>query len=812
VRRPRVEWPGDVTPALLAALTTWVSLWSWRGFVADPSGYLDPMLAVVVLVAVTGIALRAIRLPAVLVLLGQATVSVLWLTHLWAPEEALSGWIPTTSSLQVLGTLLGEGVVAAQSYAAPVPQAAPQIHALLVVAGASVALLVDFIAVGLRHVPVSGLPLLAVYTAPVSILDEGVVWWVFAAGAVGFLSLVANDEARRIERWGRALPRRGTLVDTAGGLVRSTSLRGSARRIGLTATTLAVAAPLVIPTLSGGLLPGPGSGGDGSGGSVTITNPMVNLRRDLVRGANVELLRVRTTSDDPSYLRVSVLDTFNGHAWKPSERDIPPEQQADGLLPRPPGLDPGTGRRQVEYDISVEETFESTWLPTPYPVTSIDVPGDWRYDADTFDFVSAVDDQGVAGLEYSLSALEVTPDPSVMIDARPAPASVFTPYTELPDDMSDTVGELARAVTAGLDTRYHKAVRLQSWFRDSGEFTYSLDRDPGTGAGDLEAFLSGDGPDSRVGYCEQFAASMALMGRTLGIPSRVAVGFLRPDRIGRDTYVYRAHDLHAWPEMYFEGAGWLRFEPTPGDRAPDVPGYTTGSLNTPEPESVPSASASPRANPRELNEERLRGDQVLGGTGEDDSSGGGVGYLLPGALGLAALLLAPWLVRTALRRWRWAAAATSGTAAEAGWCELRDTALDLRLPWNDSVTLRTGARTLASTFGRTDEAQSEGRVRGGDRGAEANPRAAAALGRLVVDVERARYARDTSGVRGRPLSAVREDVEICADALRAGTVKKWRRAATWLPASLWRNGGRHSGVERSKALPSTVATSADRAY
>ena len=63
---------------------------------------------------------------------------------------------------------------------------------------------------------------------------------------------------------------------------------------------------------------------------------------------------------------------------------------------------------------------------------------------------------------------------------------------------------------------------------------------------------------------------MALMGRSLGIPSRVAVGFLRPEQVGQDTYVYSSRDLHAWPEMYFGGIGWVRFEPTP-QRAITVP-------------------------------------------------------------------------------------------------------------------------------------------------------------------------------------------------------------------------------------------------
>jgi hypothetical protein len=167
--------------------------------------------------------------------------------------------------------------------------------------------------------------------------------------------------------------------------------------------------------------------------------------------------------------------------------------------------------------------------------------------------------------------------------------------------------------------------------------------------------------------------------------------------------------------------------------------------------------------------------------------------------------VAPWLTRTALRRRRWAVATNASATAEAGWRELRDTALDLRLPWDDSVTLRTRARALASAFGPT----SEERVRG-VRGAEGTPHAAAALDRLVLDVERARYARDGSADRGRSTSAVRQDVEVCADALRAGTTKKSRRAATWLPASLVRNGGLRSLLAQ-RPQKATAEAGMDRA-
>jgi transglutaminase-like putative cysteine protease len=792
MRRSHLDWPGTLAPSALAGLATWVSLWAWAGFVESPSGYLVPTLGAVILVAGSGALMRAARLPSLLVLAAQLGLLAVWLTHRWAADLAVGGWLPTPESVEASLGVLRESVAVAQSYAAPVTDSAPAMFPLLIVSGAVVAVLVDFIACGLRRVPVAGLPLLALYTAPVSILSNGVPWWVFAAGSLSFLALLAADEGRRLTSWGRRVPRSSTVKDSGGGSVSTVSLRDSARKIGLTATGLALVTPLVVPTLTTSVLTGSGPGGEGSGDAVMITNPMVNLRRDLVRGRDIDLLRISAEDADPSYLRISVLDVFDGTAWRPSERDIPREQQAAGRLPRPPGLDATVRRRQVDYRISVEDSFTSTWLPTPYPVTLIDVPGDWRYDVDTLDFVSAEEGQDAAGLTYSLTALELAPRAEDLVEAGAAPEAVFTPNTEVPEDLPDMVGELAREVTAGLDSRFEKAVRLQRWFRDDGDFEYSLARDAGNGSDDLVAFLS-TGPDGRVGYCEQFAAAMALMGRTLGIPSRVAVGFLRPDRVGDGEYVYSSHDLHAWPEMYFDDTGWVRFEPTP-QRASEVPGYTSGDFRTPEPTDLPSAAA-PSARPEDFEQRQPDQGEGAAAGGGDGGDGGMWSGVLTG-LALAGLLVAPRLTRAGVRRRRWTLAGRSGDVAEAGWRELRDTALDLRLGWDDSVTLRTQARRLAGAFGVADAAEGaagDGVARSRVSGAAADPEAAHALERIVRGVELARYARSSSAPS---VESVSTDVDRVGQALAAGAPKRTRRAATWLPASLVRNGAWRSVLPR----------------
>ena len=92
----------------------------------------------------------------------------------------------------------------------------------------------------------------------------------------------------------------------------------------------------------------------------------------------------------------------------------------------------------------------------------------------------------------------------------------------------------------------------------------------GHGTSAIESFLI-----ERVGYCEQFSATFAAMARTLGIPSRVAVGYT-PGLQGPDGwYGVLGKNAHAWPELWFGAAiGWVPFEPTPGRGIPGAESYT----------------------------------------------------------------------------------------------------------------------------------------------------------------------------------------------------------------------------------------------
>ena len=115
---------------------------------------------------------------------------------------------------------------------------------------------------------------------------------------MSFLFLLAGDEGRRLSHWGRQISQSDRVFDTLGTRVSTETVRASARKIGLTATGLAVLVPIFVPTFSGTLFDGSGPGGDGDGDAVAIDNPMADLKRDLVRGRDVDVLDVYTVTGD----------------------------------------------------------------------------------------------------------------------------------------------------------------------------------------------------------------------------------------------------------------------------------------------------------------------------------------------------------------------------------------------------------------------------------------------------------------------------------------------------------------------------------
>ena len=768
--RSRGHLSANILFAVVAAGTTWFAMSAWRDLTVAPGSFLNPLLLLAAVVAATGTAARWWRWPGPLVVLFQVGVSGI-LTCLLLTGSPL----PIGGAWSELTALISDAIDTSQGFAAPVPAEAPPVDVLLILGGLACLLLVDVLACTLHRAPLAGLPLLAVFTIPVGMIGDAVSWWIFAVTAAGFLVLLFLQESDQVSRWGRPLGidrETGDPIAFGGG---ASTVRGTAGLVGGAATALAVLLPVLIPATGLHLFDfGPGSGG---GDDIHVDNPVADLVRDLKQGADIPLVRVTTNDPDPSYLRILTLTRFNDAEWSPGNREVPSDHLADGQMPPPQGVSADVSRKEYPWDVTALPDFDSRWLPTMPPVSRVVADGNWRYDDKTMDFIAGDDDLSTASLSYSMTAVDLTLTSERLADAGPPTGKVSDIFTDLPDDLPPIVHDLAVQVTQDATTPYEKAVALQNWFREDGGFTYSLVQAPsGNGSDALVEFLS-DGPGGRTGYCEQFASAMGVMARELGIPARLGIGFLNPDPDGPNSWVYSSRDMHAWPELYFDGAGWVRFEPTPSGRAGTVPPYTVpGSDVDDGPSTPPSASASTSA---PVQPSRPR-DSDTAATAADDGAGGGSGIPwapvlggLGGLLVIAGGLLMPRTLRSRRRERR-----LSSGFAEPVWAELHDTAVDLGVPWPRGRSPRATRAVLVEHFGAPVGPQTAERPA---HGPELAPEAVGALDRLVHTLELDRYSR--SGAALDPVR-LRADGEACVAALAGGAPRSARRRATWWPRTV----------------------------
>ncbi len=293
----------------------------------------------------------------------------------------------------------------------------------------------------------------------------------------------------------------------------------------------------------------------GRGGGVTeVVSPLVDIRSRLTNRSDDELFQVRASAE--SYWRTSALAEFDGTIWGLPERTLRSTDDALGQ--------PRAGAEELRQQITIVDLGGSLVPAAPDPFQASGRP-DLRWVAETSTLVT-VDNELERGDVIDVVSASPRFDPAVLA-ATTATDAGDPIFVDVPDDLPDVVAATAAQVTAGSTSAYQSAMLLQEWFRT--EFEYSLEVQSGHGNNAIENFLR-----DRIGYCEQFAGTYAAMMRTLGIPARVAVGFTPGTQTDPGVYSVLGKNAHAWPEIWFDGVGWVAFEPTPGRGAPGAENYT----------------------------------------------------------------------------------------------------------------------------------------------------------------------------------------------------------------------------------------------
>ncbi|MFJ4627641.1 DUF3488 and DUF4129 domain-containing transglutaminase family protein [Streptomyces sp. NPDC088847] len=739
-----------------------------------------------------GAATRRVPLARPLTVAAQALVTLLMLTLVFAHTQALAGFVPGPEAFQHFADLLREGSDDVSRYAIPAPLH-DGIRLMLIGGVLVIGLAVDTLAVTFRSAAPAGLPLLALYSVAAGLSESGVSWLWFLLAAGGYLMLLLAEGRDRLAQWGRVFggaPRTTPGSESSGPLA---PVR-TGRRIGAVAVAIAL---LPLPTISGGLLDAAGTGvgaGSGGGGTISAVNPLVSLRDSLNVDENRQVLSLSTNTNDVSgmYLRIVSLDDFDGTTWKPSQRHI---ESVPSPFPTPTGLGADIKRTEIKTRISAADWYAQDWLPMPYPPSGVRIDGSWRYEPVG---MTVVGDHGqnTRGATYEVSSLDVQPTADQLAEAPEPSTALRNQYTKVPKSLPAVVADTARKVTAGSTSHYEQAVKLQDYFAVTGGFQYDTQVDVGTGRDAIAKFLK-----DKQGFCVHFSFAMAAMARTLGIPARVAVGFAPGTPEADGTVSVGLKDAHAWPELYFEGVGWTRFEPTPNRGS--VPAYTQSTVpgsdvpdparpsasTSTEPSAAPSASESCTAQLRKLDGCASQAPAIAAG----GDPRGPWWYVQIVALGLGALLLltipfSPMLWRTRMRSVRLGAHGRTESEAAvhtlAVWEELTDTAWDFGIPPDESLTPRKAAARMVR-LGALDPAAAASVHRVADAVEQVlyAPRPQLASG-LAQDVRRVAVGfQDTSGrsARLRALVAPRSTVRVVWALSAWWTSVTTRAAALRLP-------------------------------
>jgi protein-glutamine gamma-glutamyltransferase len=321
----------------------------------------------------------------------------------------------------------------------------------------------------------------------------------------------------------------------------------------------------VMPRISAGYLGGYSYGTDFSSG---FSDHVQLGRIGQIQQSNSVVMHIQIDGDKTGrydlHWRGVSLSNFDGHTWSNPREQFTLTRQPDTSFALPRNAEARRSyasaslaqEKIIHYRVLMEPIGTNVFFLAPW---AFSLRGDYRLLAgDTGGAIYDLDSQHAIS-RYEATSNIATPSAA---DLRAAganyPEQIAEAYLRLPEDIDPRVAKLAAQITAPADNPYDRAAMIEHHLRTRFGYTLQLERtsvkDP------IANFLF----VRKQGHCEYFASSMAVMLRTLGIPSRVVNGF-RSDEFNdvSGSYVVRAKNAHAWVEAYFPGYGWQTFDPTP---------------------------------------------------------------------------------------------------------------------------------------------------------------------------------------------------------------------------------------------------------
>ncbi len=583
----RGMWP----EAFVAALASLSVGWPLTTLLVEQSWVTNGIVAVAG-ISVVGATLRSLNVMPSLVAVAQLLVGTIALSWMYLGSTLWFG-LPTPSSATLAGNLLAEAGAVLREFAAPAPTTVG-VAFLVVSVLVLTAIAVDAIGVTNAAPAIAGIPLAAAFLVSVSNNGEAMRPWFFLATTALWLTMIAQQSDRLLARWPSAdrqefgpTPRFGS------------GYRNLARALGVLALTAGLALAAVLPHLpptffGDGLGRNPEANNLGSGGGQVSFTETMDPAADLQNQSQAPVLEYTSTARLLQPLRVTATSDFDGQTWQAPERDGAPVQGSD--LPSPPGLSPNVVGSTEEISVTLNQ-LQAPHLAIPATTMALDLDASsFGFDADTR---AVLLNAGIDG--YAATYLEIALD-GALEPAGPGATAIAdedSSLLEVPGASQEAVDEQAQQILGDETDPLEVGRLLQAHFRTS-DYTYSLELAPnqdGISEDPITQFLA-----SRQGYCVQFSTAMVMMARAKDIPARMAVGFLPGELQDDGGRRIIASDAHTWPELYIDGLGWTRFEPTPGVRTGLPPEVTQPGNEPAQPSQAPEVpTQQPEPEPESAN-------------------------------------------------------------------------------------------------------------------------------------------------------------------------------------------------------------------
>jgi transglutaminase-like putative cysteine protease len=290
------------------------------------------------------------------------------------------------------------------------------------------------------------------------------------------------------------------------------------------------------------------------------------------------------------YWRMLTYDVYTGSGWRSSKASSIGYAAETGLFATQPNFQQTilqqitpvqelggvlfvTGQLQ-----SANQPYEAAWRVAPGAFTQADL------------FGALIADQTYQAASYlpQVSAAQLRSAPTTY------PEQIALRYRQLPENLPIRVRELALTLTTDQPSAYDKAAALEGFLRT---IPYTLDiASPPRDRDVVDYFLF----DLQTGYCDYYASALAVLGRSVGLPTRLVMGYASGSfDPTSQRYVVRETDAHAWVEIYFPEIGWVEFEPTAAQPAfirPDTDGKPLAfpKVELPQPTVQPAPSLAAR--------------------------------------------------------------------------------------------------------------------------------------------------------------------------------------------------------------------------